>query len=68
MAQLTIEIPDVFQDIPPAEQAILLRSALHQATQSLIGGLKKEIAAGQQHTKRLEAQYGMTFTTSYCPR
>lgn len=61
MAQLTIEVPDIFVEIPPTEQTLLLRSALYQATQGLSEWLKKEIAEGRAQVDRFEERYGVSF-------
>jgi hypothetical protein len=61
MAQLTIEVPDIFVDMPQQEQELLIRAGLYQATQGLVEWLKKEVTEGYQQIKRFEERYGVTF-------
>ena len=61
MAQLTLDVPDIWVQLPRQEREALIRAGLYQATQALIRRLKNEIAEGQEHLQRFEARYGVPF-------
>ena len=61
MSQMTLDVPDVWVELPAREQALFIRAGLYEAGQAWRRRLEAEIAEAKAEMTRFETRYGASF-------
>jgi len=61
MSAMTLQLPDVLNDLPDEERELLIGRALRMAVKDRIAQVERDIAEGKAHIARYEEKYGLSF-------
>jgi hypothetical protein len=61
MSWVTIELPDILAQLPPAERDNLIQAGVKEAMRARLNEIRQEFAEAQERVEHFTARYGMGF-------
>lgn len=61
MSTMTLQVPDVLNNLPKEERELLVGRALRMAVKDRIAQVERDIAEGKAHIEQYEKKYGLSY-------